>query len=70
MAKAKQKIYVEEHYVYEYEMPANMDAEEVEEFIKKIHPANSIGPEFGNYPGTVQYMIEDSEWTEIHGVFD
>lgn len=66
----KQKIYVQESYTYEYEMPTNMDAEEIEEYIKKIHPTNSIGPEFGNYPNSVQYMIEDSEWVEINGVFD
>jgi hypothetical protein len=61
---AKQKVYVQESYVYEYEIPT--DTEDIEEIIKKLHPATSIGAEFGHIPASVQYMVEDSEWTEIN----
>jgi hypothetical protein len=62
----KQKVYVQESYVYEYEMPTNMNAEEVEVYIKRIHPAHSVGKQSGAKPASVQYMVEDSEWTELH----
>lgn len=65
---AKQKIYVQESYTYEYEMPTNMDAEEIEAFIKRIHPTYSIGAQTGDKPNSIQYMVEDSEWVEIHDI--
>ena len=64
----KQKIYVQESYTYEYEIPTSMDAEEIEEFIKRVHPAYSIGSQTGDKPNSVQYMVEDSEWVEIHNI--
>lgn len=60
---AKQKVYVQESYVYEYEVPAGMDAEEIEEFIKRMHPTQK-----DTGCSSVQYMTEDSEWVEIHGI--
>lgn len=65
---AKQKVYVQETYVYEYEFPVSEEdnTDEIEECIKRIHPTNSIGAEFGHTPASTQYMVEDSEWVEIH----
>lgn len=61
---AKQKVYVQETYVYEYEI--DTDGIDVEEYIKAVHPTTSIGADFGYEPSSVQYMVEDSEWVEIH----
>jgi hypothetical protein len=65
---AKQKVYVQESYIYEYEI--DTETIDVEEFIKQVHPTVSIGMEFGYEPASIQYMVEDSEWVEIHSMED
>lgn len=61
----KAKVYVQESYVYEYEFCYD-ETEDIEEFLKKIHPATSISADSEYKPASVQYMVEDSEWTEIN----
>lgn len=59
---AKQKVYVQKSYVFELEI--DTDLINPEEFIKKYH--NTLNIDNDTEPASIQYMVEDSEWVEIH----
>lgn len=61
---AKQKVYVQKSYVFELEMDTELL--DPNEFVKEFQRLLEVDADMK--PASVQYMVEDSEWTEIHDI--
>ena len=59
---AKQKVYVQKSYIFELEMDTSLI--DPNEFVTQFQDMLEVDADMK--PVSVQYMVEDSEWVEIH----